>query len=306
MGGAMTRWLVTGAGGMLGRDLRSPWRRRGEDVTGLTRGDLDITDAAAVRAAVLRARPDVVVNCAAWTAVDEAEAARTRRSPVNGHGPGLLAAACAASRRPADPPVHRLRVRRGGTRPTRRTTAPRRAPPTGAPSWPGSRRCWLAAGDRLRRADRLAVRRARAELRRTMIRLEAGGRPSTWSTTSTASRPGRWTSPARSSPWPGRRAAAGVYHATSSGETTWCGLAARSSGCSAPTRPGYGRPRAPLPAARAAARPTACSAMTAMCRRDRADRRLADGAEPGLARLAAAGPGLTSRAAARRVARQSA
>ena len=69
----MNRWLVTGAGGMLGRDLVSVLERRGAEVAGLRRTDLDITDQAAVRAALRHWQPDVVVNCAAWTAVDSAE-----------------------------------------------------------------------------------------------------------------------------------------------------------------------------------------------------------------------------------------
>ena len=45
----MTRWLVVGAGGMLGRDLVAALAGDSEDVVGLTRRDLDITDGAAVR-----------------------------------------------------------------------------------------------------------------------------------------------------------------------------------------------------------------------------------------------------------------
>ena len=71
----MTRWLVTGAGGMLGTDLVGALILRGEPVTGMDRASLDLTDAAAVSDAVTGSRPDVVVNCAAWTAVDAAEAA---------------------------------------------------------------------------------------------------------------------------------------------------------------------------------------------------------------------------------------
>ena len=63
----MSRWLITGAGGMLGRDLVSLLRLRGEAVTGPRHGDLEMTDAGAVLASLQRHRPDVVVNCAAWT-----------------------------------------------------------------------------------------------------------------------------------------------------------------------------------------------------------------------------------------------
>lgn len=88
----MTRWLVTGAGGMLGRDLVG--LLGSEDVVGLTRADLDVTDRAAVRAAV--AGVDVVVNAAAWTDVDGAESAEAGAFAVNALGPANLSLACAA------------------------------------------------------------------------------------------------------------------------------------------------------------------------------------------------------------------
>ncbi len=90
----MTRWLVTGAAGMLGRDLTALLAAGGEQVTGLSRGDLDITDAQAAATAVAGHQPDVVVNCAAWTAVDDAEAREDAALAVNGRAVGGLAAAC--------------------------------------------------------------------------------------------------------------------------------------------------------------------------------------------------------------------
>jgi dTDP-4-dehydrorhamnose reductase len=90
----VTRWLVTGAAGMLGRDLTALLAAHGEEVTGLDRAGLDITDTAAARAALARHKPDIVVNCAAWTAVDDAESAEDAALAVNGHGAAHLAAAC--------------------------------------------------------------------------------------------------------------------------------------------------------------------------------------------------------------------
>jgi dTDP-4-dehydrorhamnose reductase len=87
------RLLVTGAAGMLGRDVVAAANDAGHDVVALSRADLDITDAAAVRAAVLDARPDAVVNCAAWTDVDGAETHEDAATAVNGTGAGNLAAA---------------------------------------------------------------------------------------------------------------------------------------------------------------------------------------------------------------------
>jgi len=89
------RWLVTGAGGMLGRDVVAVLRAAGAEVTAAGRAELDITDPAAVRAAV--ARHDVVVNCAAWTAVDDAEAHEGAAFTVNATAAAHLAGACAAA-----------------------------------------------------------------------------------------------------------------------------------------------------------------------------------------------------------------
>ena len=93
----MTRWLITGAGGMLGRDLVSALDQAGQDVTGLAHRDLDVTDGAAVHAAVRQHRPGIVVNCAAWTRVDDAEAHESAALAVNGHGAANLAGACAGT-----------------------------------------------------------------------------------------------------------------------------------------------------------------------------------------------------------------
>jgi dTDP-4-dehydrorhamnose reductase len=91
----MRRWLITGAGGMLGRDLAALLGGEGQPVAGLARADLDVTDPAAVRDAMARHRPDVVVNCAAWTAVDDAEAHENAALDINGRAVAHLAQACA-------------------------------------------------------------------------------------------------------------------------------------------------------------------------------------------------------------------
>jgi dTDP-4-dehydrorhamnose reductase len=77
---------------MLGRDVCAAAEGAGHDVVALARRDLDITDPAAVRAAVDAARPDAIVNCAAWTDVDGAEAAEAAATAVNGAGAGNVAA----------------------------------------------------------------------------------------------------------------------------------------------------------------------------------------------------------------------
>jgi dTDP-4-dehydrorhamnose reductase len=91
------RLLVTGAGGMLGRDVIAAARDAGHEPRGLTRGELDVTDPAAVAAAVAGARPGAVINCAAYTNVDGAESEEPVATAVNGAGAGHVAAAAASA-----------------------------------------------------------------------------------------------------------------------------------------------------------------------------------------------------------------
>lgn len=85
------RWLVVGALGMLGHDVVAALA--GRDVTAVDRDEVDITDPAAV-AAVVQGY-DVVVNTAAFTAVDAAEEAEAAAFAVNAVGPANLARQCA-------------------------------------------------------------------------------------------------------------------------------------------------------------------------------------------------------------------
>jgi dTDP-4-dehydrorhamnose reductase len=87
--------LVTGAGGMLGRDVMLAAGNAGHDVVGFGHTELDIVDAAAVEKRFDLARPDVVINCAAWTDVDGAEEAEEAAFAVNGTGAGNVAGAAA-------------------------------------------------------------------------------------------------------------------------------------------------------------------------------------------------------------------
>jgi dTDP-4-dehydrorhamnose reductase len=83
------RLLITGAAGMLGQDVCA--LASAHDVVALAHAKLDITDAGAVTAAVEAERPDVVINCAAWTNVDGAESNEDAASAVNAAGAGHLA-----------------------------------------------------------------------------------------------------------------------------------------------------------------------------------------------------------------------
>jgi len=82
---------------MLALDLADAGTASGHDVHAFSRAELDVTDAPAVTSAVARVDPDVVVNCAAWTDVDGAEAAEDVAVAVNGTGAGNIAAAAVAA-----------------------------------------------------------------------------------------------------------------------------------------------------------------------------------------------------------------
>ena len=86
------RVLVTGAGGQLGRTVARVFAARFE-VTPLARGDLDLTDDAGVRAAIGDVRPGVILNCAAYNAVDAAEDDPVTALAVNAIGVRSLAEA---------------------------------------------------------------------------------------------------------------------------------------------------------------------------------------------------------------------
>jgi len=92
----VTTWLVTGSGGQLGTELLELLTGGQDTVVGVDRGDLDVTDRTAVHQLVGEVRPDVVVNCAAYTAVDRAESDPEAAMAVNGAAPGHLASAVAA------------------------------------------------------------------------------------------------------------------------------------------------------------------------------------------------------------------
>ncbi|MBG6055943.1 dTDP-4-dehydrorhamnose reductase [Salinibacterium sp. CAN_S4] len=87
----MTRYLITGAAGMLGRDLQAVLS--GRDVTALSRSQLDVTDGDAVAAAV--EGHDVIVNAAGYTRVDDAESHEVDAFAINATGAAHLATAAA-------------------------------------------------------------------------------------------------------------------------------------------------------------------------------------------------------------------
>lgn len=78
--------MVTGATGLLGQEVVRELRARGHECLGVSTADFDLTDAEAVRRAVMACQPQAIVHCAAWTAVDRAESEPEKCMAVNGLG----------------------------------------------------------------------------------------------------------------------------------------------------------------------------------------------------------------------------
>ena len=228
------RWLITGAHGQLGSDLHKvlvtvPGGAAGaaesDEVRALGSAELDITDRRAIAAAVDDFGPDVIVNAAAYTAVDAAEDDEERAYTVNATGPALLAAQAARSG------IRLVQVSTDYVFDGTATSPYRPDAPTGPTSAYG--RTKLAGEQAVRElAPELGyvVRTAwvygavGANFVKTMVRLEAGhptvsvvddqrGSP-TWS----ADLARGIVALVRSGQ------PAGIYHCTNGGDTTWYGF----------------------------------------------------------------------------------
>jgi dTDP-4-dehydrorhamnose reductase len=211
---------------MLGRDLIGVLRDQGEEVAGLTRGDLDITNAVAVREAVAENKPEVVVNCAGWTAVDDAETHEAQALAVNGYGAANLAAAC------RDAGVRLIHVSTDyvfdgdASKPWAEDDLPAPRSAYGRSKLAGEQAVLSqlpGAGYVVRTAWLYGEHGP--NFVRTMIRLEAS-QPTVDVVADQHGQP-TWTRDVARQLHALARAGAypGIYHATSSGETTWFGLA---------------------------------------------------------------------------------
>jgi len=89
------RVLVTGAGGQLGRDTASASAAAGDEVIAFDHAALDVCDRDAVLGAVTATRPDAVIHCGAWTAVDACETDSARAFASNGLAVRWVAEGCA-------------------------------------------------------------------------------------------------------------------------------------------------------------------------------------------------------------------
>jgi dTDP-4-dehydrorhamnose reductase len=226
-------WLVTGARGQLGHDLLEALRARPDDeVTGLGRPQLDLLDESGTRTAVrqwlagVRGDQAVLVNAAAYTAVDAAETDEATARVVNGDAPGWLAQEMAGRGRLLH--VSTDYVFDGtATRPYRPDDEPSPRSAYGRTKLAGERAVAAAAGDALVVRTSWVYATRGHNFVRTMLRL-AGE----------SAMPVRVVDDQTGSPTWSRELAAGlvraaatgvhgIVHASGTGATTWWGLARR-------------------------------------------------------------------------------
>jgi dTDP-4-dehydrorhamnose reductase len=87
-------YLIIGASGMLGRAVSEALRHRGDVYRAATKAEVNLARDESVHAALAEVKPRFVINCAAWTDVDGAEANEDAATELNGHAVGRLAKAC--------------------------------------------------------------------------------------------------------------------------------------------------------------------------------------------------------------------
>ena len=88
--------LITGANGMLAKEVKEKFEK-GNEVVATDVANLDITNEKMVQEVVKKVRPDYIINCAAYTAVDKAEDNYELADKINGDGPANLAKAAKAN-----------------------------------------------------------------------------------------------------------------------------------------------------------------------------------------------------------------
>jgi dTDP-4-dehydrorhamnose reductase len=278
--------LLFGAGGQLASELVAMAAADGTALTALSLQEADITRPEQVERAIQAARPTLVVNAAAYTAVDKAESEPGRAMAVNATGARVLAAACAAAEVPL---VH---VSTDYVFDGEKVGPYREDDPIAPLGVYGQSKAAGEAAVREACPRHLILRTAwlygvhGSNFLKTMLRLAAeSATSSTWWPTSTARRPRRPISRGPSS-WRPRpcgvaQSPGAPITSAGSGETTWHGFASRIVEAQAPvtgrgrrsmrSRPRITRPRRAGPAtrcwiARSSRRSSGSARLTGRCR----------------------------------------
>ena len=223
--------LLIGATGQVGHELRTPLAEIG-DVTAPGRDGLDLTAPDTIQSAVRAAAPDVIVNAAAYTAVDDAENEPDRAEAINARGPGVLAETAAevgawlvhySTDYVFDGTSTRPYVERDATNPINVYGRTKRA---------GERTIQAAGGPHLILRTSWVYSARRSNFLRSMLRLadehdtltivdDQTGTPTSagWIAAATA------TILQRLRDWDVPEAESGLYHLAASGQTSWYGFA---------------------------------------------------------------------------------
>ncbi len=220
------RVLVVGAAGQLGRDVVDVLAQNSSlAVLGIDLPEIDITDPQSVELVFGGFDPDFVINCAAYTAVDDAEENEDLALRVNGLGPRLIAQEChkASAWLVHVSPTTCSTARR--RRPTRRTRPRTRARPTDAPSSLARRRFARSCRTRTTSSARPGCTACHgSNFVKTMLRLE-GERDTVSVVDDQRGQPTYSRDLARQIVQVfEKHPAAGTYHGTNSGEVTWFGF----------------------------------------------------------------------------------
>jgi dTDP-4-dehydrorhamnose reductase len=88
--------LVIGSTGQLGTDMCREAQKAGYEVRGIDFPEIDLSDRSSVEHSIAKTKPDLIVNCAAYTAVDDCETNRERAFSLNADGPGHIASAASS------------------------------------------------------------------------------------------------------------------------------------------------------------------------------------------------------------------
>lgn len=238
----MTRFLILGAKGQLGSSLQAVFKREGH-VIALDRSSCDFSDPSSIRAAVRATRPSIILNAAAYTAVDRAESESDLAMRINGEAVGILAEeakSCGAllvhystdyvfDGTKSGPwlesdPVHPLNA-------------------YGATKLAGERNIQQIGGRYLIFRTSWVFSPQGNNFLRTMLRLgqereelkivdDQKGAPTSALALAMSTR-----SILTADPLPNFSEVAGIYHMTCSGETTWCGFAQAIFARAKPAKP---------------------------------------------------------------------